>query len=55
MGQCSLNEIESNYFGDLFNSQASEESSFLSKEVCSERDRVLWGHELSISSCVEVP
>jgi hypothetical protein len=24
MGQCNLSEIESNYFGDLFNSQASE-------------------------------
>lgn len=44
MGQCNLSEIETNYFGDLFNSQASEDPSVLSREPTSEKDRLMWEH-----------
>jgi hypothetical protein len=47
MGQCNLSEGEPNH-GELLNSQTSDEASHLSRELISEKDKIMWEHELSI-------
>lgn len=42
MGQCSLTDHEGGC--DVFSAKSSDDGSFLSKETCTEKDRLLWEH-----------
>lgn len=53
MGQCSLTDQEGGC--DVFTSKSSDEGSYLTKESCTEKDRLMWENELNMGCNSTVP